>query len=289
MEEISLRELIEIMNKYKFLIIGVIILSAIISVFYSFFIAVPVYQAKAEVEINKVNTGVVAFDGNYNSSIIIDTLLKQMKDSNYTEQVSKVLESKNIHISNSDLATIISSSKGVNGRTIVLSVKYKEKKDVAYIANAAADVLCELSARYMLEEIRQQLAIAEEQIDLARKDVEVALLKYKENTVEQNDIDRRETGINIIEYLSAQLAYDDLIPSFEVYKLLKVDYNRLKLAETYLNANSNANILSHAIEPEAASSPNSKAIILLSVIAGLCIGILSAFAIEWSKYERPEG
>ena len=98
MDEISLREFIGIMYKYKILIIGVTILSGIISVFYSFFVAVPVYQAKAEVEINKIDTGVGKFDGDYNSNITIEALLEQMNDQQYGEQVSKVLESKNINI-----------------------------------------------------------------------------------------------------------------------------------------------------------------------------------------------
>lgn len=288
MEEISLRELIGIMNKYKFLIIGVIILSAIISVFYSTFVAVPVYQAQAEVEINKVNSGVVTFDGNYNSSIIVDALLRKMKDLQYAEQVSKILESRNINISNTDLMLIISSSKGANGGTIVLSAKHKEKKEIAYIANAAVDALCELSAQYMREEIQQQLAIIEEQIDLARKNVEAALLDYEENETGLERDGKHQLEVNISEYLSAQLVNDDLISSIEVYKSLKIEYNRLKLFETYFNNNSNAQILSYAIEPKTSSSPDREDMIFLSVIAGLCVGILAAFTIEWFKYEKSE-
>ena len=290
--DLSLRELIEILIKHKILIMGIIVGVLIFSIIYSFFIAVPVYNAEAEVEINKVNTGVITFDGNYNSSIIIDVLFKQIKDSQYFEQVSKALEGKNIHISNSDLMAIISSSKGVNGRTIILSAKYKEKKDIAHIVNAAADILCELSARYMREEIQRQLAVTEEQIDLARKNVETALLKYNENITGQEGIYKQQADISISEFLLKQpinidlidkLYSNDLIPSIELYKLLKIEYNRLKLFEAYLNTNSNAYILSYAAEPESASWPNRKLIVIVSLIVGIGIASLSALTIEYFK------
>ncbi len=298
LEDISLRELIGILIKYKILIIGIIVVAVIFSIIYSFFIAVPVYHAVAEVEINKANTGVSKFDEDYYSNAIIDALLKQMKDLQYTEQVSKVLQSKNVQINSSTLMTIISSSKGVNGRTIIISAKYKEKKEVTHIVNAAADVLHELSAQYIREKIRQQLVITGERVELARKNVETALLEYNENIAEQEDIDKQQAGISISEFLSEQLINidlidklysNDLIPSIEVYKSLKIEYNRLKIAETYFNTNSNVYTLSDAVEPEAASSPNRNSIIFLSVIAGLCIGLFAAFAIEWFKYEKLKG
>jgi len=298
MDEIGFRELVGIVNKHKVLIIAIFIISAICSIIYSCFAVVTMYQAKAEVEINKVDTGVMTFDEDYSSGVIIGALLKQMEDPQYTEQVSKVLESKNIHISNSDLMAIISSSKGVNGRTIILTAKYKEKKDVAHIANAAADTLCELSSRYMREEIQQQLIIIEKQIELGRKNVDTELQRHKVNAAGQEGIDIQQSGIHVSEYLSVQhvdesyingLYNDDLIPSIEVYKSLKVEYNRLKLIETYLNTNSNAYILLHAVEPEDSISPNRKGIIVLSMIAGLCVGILAAFTVEWLKHEKQKG
>ncbi|HQL36464.1 MAG TPA: Wzz/FepE/Etk N-terminal domain-containing protein [Bacillota bacterium] len=290
--DLSLRELIEILIKHKILIMGIIVGVLIFSIIYSFFIAVPVYNAEAEVEINKANTGVGKFDKDYYSNAIIDALLKQMKDSQYTEQVSKVLESKNIYISNSSLMEIISSSKGKNGKTILLSAKYIDKKEVAHIVNASADVLQKLSAQYMREKIQEQLVITGERIELARKNVEAALLKYNENIAGQEGIDKQQAGISISEFLSEQpinidlidkLYGNDLIPSIEIYKLLKIEYNRLKLFEAYLNTNSNAYILSYAAEPESASWPNRKLIVIVSLIVGIGIASLSALTIEYFK------
>ena len=292
MNEISIREFIGILINYKILIAGIIVGVLVLSIIYSFFIAVPVYHAEAEVEINKANTGVSKFDEDYYSNAIIDALLNQMKDSQYTEQVSKVLESKKINISSSTLMEIISSSRGRNGRTIILSAKYNEKKEVSHIVNASADVLHELSAQYMREKIQEQLIIIGERIELARKNVEIALFKYNENIAEQEDIDKPQAGISISEFLSEhtinidlidKLYSNNLIPSIEVYKLLKMEYNRLKLFETYLNTNSNAYILSYAAEPESASWPNRKLIVTVSLILGIGIASLTALTIEYFK------
>lgn len=295
MNEISIREFMGILIKYKILITGIIVGVVVFSIIYSFFLAVPVYHAGVEVGINKVNTGVSKFDEDYYSNAIIDVLLKQMKDPQYAEQISKVLESKNIRISNSTLTEIISSGKGGNGRTIILSAKYNEKKEVAHIANAAADALRELSTQYMRGKVQEQLIITEERVELARKNVETALLEYNENIAEQKDIDKQLTGISISEFLSKQLINidlidklysNDLIPSIEVYKLLKIEYNRLKLFETFLNTNSNAYILSYAVEPESASWPNRRLIVIVSLIVSIGIASLIALTIEYFKNSK---
>ncbi len=47
-----------------------------------------------------------------------------------------------------------------------------------------------------------------------------------------------------------------------------------------LDVKTNINVLSYAVEPGTASSPNKQGIIILSLIAGICVGVLSAITTE---------
>jgi len=290
--DMSAKEMAEILNKHRMLFSGIIIISIFLSIIYSFFVAVPIYQARAEVEINKANTGASIIDSIYNSNIIIDELLRQTKELQYAEQLGKALAIKNIHINISDLMTIITSSKGANGRSIILSVKNKEKKETVHVVNTAADTLLELSDQYIKEEIQKQLSIIEDRIKLGRENIEKALLMYNKNKEGSEGIDKGQRRISISEILPMQpidesliegLYDNDLIPSIEVYKSLKMERIRLKIAEEYLHTSQSAYVLSYAEEPISAIWPNKKLIVSASFVVGIGVAFLSAFAIEYFK------
>lgn len=328
MEEISLRELFGILYKRRFVVIGITVASVLLSLVYSFFIAVPIYHAQAEIKVNDMDTGAVAFDKANSAGDTVDALLEKMKDLQFMEQVSKSLEMKDIEISRATLKLAIYSSKGKDGRSIVISVKYKGKKEAAPIANSAVDVLGEYLSQYLDERMQKQLDIAEEQIRLGKATAEEALFKYKEyvsgtesliklqseidinksvliqlksnlmsgNTglgkskrqIEQ-DITTLEEEIQLLherlaeESLRDRLYNKDLNSSLAIYSLLRNEYEKLKIGEMYLSGNSNMEIISHAVEPEAVYSPNRKLIIISSLVLGICIGILVAITIEYFK------
>lgn len=328
LEEISLKELIEILKKYKYLIIGVITISVVISFIYSFLILVPTYYTQSVIEINGINTGVSIFEQKNHPAAITTELVNQSKNPQFMEQVSKVLKDRDIQISGADLSKILSLNIGKDGKTVILSVRYEVKKDVVQIANTAIDVIKQYSSDYLKGELEEQLTNTGERMELAKSNVEEALSQYKQYLAEPESIIKLQSKVNLKESLLVQLKAnlisgnigagssknqleqniknlegeievlnvklldeyhidklhdEDLKSTFRVYTSLKDEYSRLKLAEMYLDSKSNFNILSYAVEPESASWPNRKLIVIVSLIVGIGIASLAALAIEYFK------
>ncbi len=208
MEEISLKELIEILNRYRLLIIGVIITSVVFSFVYSFFILEPIYYSQAEIEISGINTGVGIFEQKNHSAAITNELVDQSKNPQFKEQVSGVLADRGIQINGTDLSEILSLNIGKNGKTIILSVRYKVKKDVAQIANIAIDVLNQYSTDYLKKELKEMLAYSEERMEIGKANIEKALSKYKVYLAGPESIRKLQSEVNFSESLLVQLKAD---------------------------------------------------------------------------------
>lgn len=327
-KEISIRELIGILIKYKILITGIIVGVVAISIIYSFFLAVPIYYARAELEINGINTGVSIFEQKNHSAAITNELVDQSKNPQFKEQVSRVLADRGIQISGEDLSEILSLNIDKDGKTIILSVRYEAKKDVAQIANIAIDVINQYSSDYLKGKLEEQLTYTGERMELAKVNVDKALFQYKQYLAEPESISKLQSKVNLKESLlvqvkanliagnigagnsKEQLEHDiknlegeieilnvklldeyhidklhdeDLKSIFRVYTSFKDEYSRLKIAEMYLSSKSNFNTLSYAVEPESASWPNRRLIVIVSLIVSIGIASLAALAIEYFK------
>ncbi len=205
MEEISFKELVGILYRNKILIIGIIIASVVLSVAYSFFIAVPMYHARVECEINGINTGVYTFDQENHPGAIADALIDKVRDPKFMEQVSKALAKNDVKISGTELGRTITFSKGIEGKSIIVSAKYSVKKDVAQIANIAADLLSEHSAIYLKDKLQQQLVTVGDQMKLAKANAETALSQYNEYLNGSESVSRLQSEVNMSEALLVQL------------------------------------------------------------------------------------
>jgi uncharacterized protein involved in exopolysaccharide biosynthesis len=88
------------------------------------------------------------------------------------------------------------------------------------------------------------------------------------------------------EYVKDKLFDEDLKSIMRVYTSLEDEYNKLKLAELYLETKSNVSILSYAVEPESAGWPNIKFITAVSLTLGILISFFTAFTIEYFKLRK---
>ncbi len=204
-EEISLKEIIEIINKHRLLIIAIVVASLLLSAVYAFLIAVPMYSAQAEIEIINIDTGVSSINNAINPKLVTDTLLAQIKDPQFLEQVSKSLGSNNLQIDIAAMTKIISATKGKDGKSISILARYKEKKDVPQIANVAANVLSDYSTIYLKDQIQQQKAITYEHIKLAKSYSEEALSKYKEYVSSPESLSKLQSELDIDKSIIVQL------------------------------------------------------------------------------------
>lgn len=327
-EEISLRELIGILLKYKVLILVIVSIALLLSLAYAFLIAESIYQAEAEIEILSTNTGISSFDQEDDKKIIIDTYAEWVGDNRFLEKVSDRLESEDIDIDSKVLNDIIKANKGKDGKSISLVAKYKHKAEAAPIINAVVAVITEEAAAHIREQLNRQMLIVDEQIEQEELTYEKALSKYKEYASTPDSLSRLQTEKNIYESLIVELkaylisgnigqgqskqklmqdiaeieenivilqnklfdsTYLDrtlirsLNSSLERYESFSEEKEKLERAYSYYRDNSNIAVLSYGVEPDAASSPNRKVIILESLVIGMVIAILAAFTIEYFK------
>lgn len=330
-EEISLRELVGILLKHKILILGIVCIALLLSSVYVFLIADSIYQAKAGIEILPTSTGVSSFEKENEPKLIIDNYIEWLGDTKFLEKVSNRLESENISINEKVLNRIITANKGKDGKTVLLSVDYKQKKEVAPIINAIVAVITEEASVYVKERINKQMLIIDEQIELEELTYEDSLSKYREYISTPDSLSKLQSEININESLVVQLkanlmsgnigqsqskqkleqdiaeieekidimqnklidaTYLDrslkrgLNSSLASYESLREVKDKLEMAYSYYRDNSNTDVLSYAVEPEGASWPNRKLIIFVSLIVGIGIAFLAAFAIEYFKYGK---
>jgi capsular polysaccharide biosynthesis protein len=205
MDEISLRELIEILYKHKRMITAIVVISLLISFLYCFLIAEPIYQAKAEIDITEIRTGANEFDKANDPKNNTDNYIKWIQDPKFIDAVSKKLESKNINIDNDILRRVMFATKGKDGVSISLIAKYKEKKYVSQIANTIAEVLDKQASVYLAEQLQQQIAIIEERIKLVLADSEQALEKYKTHLSNPDSLEKLQSELDVNKSVLAQL------------------------------------------------------------------------------------
>ncbi len=201
----SIKDLARKLYKHKALFIGIIVASLMASFIYSFFIAVPMYRAQAECEIDGLSTGLSAFGSDNYPRDIEHALFERLDDPQFMEQVSKVLAGDNIQISGSELNKLLVFSKQSDGKSILISSRYQVRKDVPHIANVAAKVFSEYSAQYLREKIKQQLIYIERQIEMGKAKAEEALTQYTAALSGSESISRLQSEVDLNEALLVQL------------------------------------------------------------------------------------
>lgn len=143
-ETIELRELFEILLKRKILIIGVTIVSLLISILYTNFLVTPIYKSETTLMVNHskgLNASDIAasFDlGSVNlSQRIVITYGEIVKSRLVLEQVIDRLE---LEKSYNQLLSSISSSPVGNTEILRITVQNENPEEAALIANTISDV-----------------------------------------------------------------------------------------------------------------------------------------------------
>lgn len=186
-QEISLRELIEVLLKYRFIIVGITIVCVLISFIVSFYVLEPTYQAEAKIIVtdlkkNQPNVsdiqGIIDNYANY-PNFTVESYKDQIKNPEILYKVREQLDLDPEEYSLSGLADLISVENPQN--TNILSIKVKEKNPrlAADIANTLAanfsdfiTILTQRQATKSLEYIKTQLEVEEENLNNV-------LLEYK--------------------------------------------------------------------------------------------------------------
>lgn len=240
MEEISLRELIEILIKQKKIIAIITIVAIIVSGIISFFILDPIYQAKTILMASGMNTkaangaetkGIEDILDNISRypQMTIEAYKEQIKNPQILDQVIKELKLDEKDINRVTLRNIIDLSTIKDTNLITITVKNSDKLLATNIANTIAKKFTIHVSDLAKTQAEKSSNYVKTQMEIEKAKLDEALVEYKEYLSQPQGLDELKSEI---------ASKTDLITDYKA-SLIGLDVE-LKKASASLEANKKA-------------------------------------------------
>ncbi|QEK13204.1 hypothetical protein FQB35_13505 [Crassaminicella thermophila] len=188
-DEISLRELIEILLRQRKLIIGVTLICLIGAFVISFFVLDPVYEAKAVLMASSMNNklrqqeegvkGLLDVMAQY-PEMSVETYKEQINNPHVLQQTIDELNLEKINITRRDLKNMIELGTIKDTNLINIKIKYTDKKVATDIANTIAKKFTEFVSKNAQTQYAKSSDFMKQQLVLEKKNLDSVLLEYKE-------------------------------------------------------------------------------------------------------------
>lgn len=182
-EEISLRELIEILLRGKWLIAAFTIIALLISGVFSFFVIEPTYEARATMMVNQFNKDddslaayLKAVSGN--DSMSLETYKNQIKNPVLLDRVRTELNLDPEKYTIRALTNLIQVSILDKTNLMELKITHKNPQFAADVVNALAAEFVKFINDEGKKQINKTISILEEQMNSEQKKMENALNEY---------------------------------------------------------------------------------------------------------------
>jgi len=248
-EEITLRELIEMILKRKWLICIITAAAILLSGIYSFFILKPTYSASATLLANPIENKQTGITAGINEMVDSLAVFPDMTIDTYKEQVinSTVLTNtiNELNLTNdsgeaiqwSTLAKKLSVEKVGNTNLLKITVKDKDPEMAAKIANSVADKFIKYVSDNTRKFGEQATAVIEERLKNEESKLEEEAKKLKEYLANSQNIDQLK-----LEVQSLYSKIDEYnIQLIDIEKQIQADIDALKVIlggkETFSNVN----------------------------------------------------
>jgi len=189
MEEISLRELIEVLLRRKKLIIIITILAVLITGLVNSIILDPLYEAKTILMASGMSTktqpqteqGIEELLDNMSQypQMSIETYKEQIKNPQILDQTIEELNLDEQDIDRADLSDMITLSTIKDTNLITISVKYNDKVLAANIANTVAKKFTAHVSEIAKTQADKSSNYIKTQLEVEKKNLDEALLEYK--------------------------------------------------------------------------------------------------------------
>lgn len=190
MEEISLRELIEILLKRKKIVAIITIIAIAASGIFSFFILDPVYEAKTVLMASGMNVKSQAQSGAYGIEDLLDNMSQypqmsieaykeQIKNPNIMEQTIDELSLNDQEINRVSLRNMITLNTIKDTNLITISVKNKDKALAAEIANTVANKFTLHVSEIAKTQADKSSNYIKTQLETEKAKLDEALVEYK--------------------------------------------------------------------------------------------------------------
>lgn len=221
-QEISLRELIEILLKYKFIIAGITVVAVLISFVVSFYMMDPIYQAEAKIIVSDLKVSHPTADSiqsiidNYASypNFTVESYKDQMKNPEILYKVRKQLELDPQEYSLRGLADLISVENPQKTNVLTIKVKEKDPELAAKIANTLAANFSDFITLLAQKQATKSLEYIEAQLEVEEENLNKVLLDYKKFLQQPRGVSEleseRTSKISLLTSLKEQLSQLDI-------------------------------------------------------------------------------
>ncbi|MCT4619041.1 MAG: Wzz/FepE/Etk N-terminal domain-containing protein [Marinisporobacter sp.] len=190
-DEISLRELIEILLKQKKLIIGTTIVCVLAAFILSFFVMEPVYEAKTVLMASNITDKYKAkqrgegIEGILDSvaevpDLTIETYKEQVKNPVILEEIVKELKLDEKEMTRLSLADMIELETIKDTNLIAIKVKHIDKKLATDIANTLSEKFVNFITTKSKEQANKSSISIESQKNVQKQKLDDVLVEYKD-------------------------------------------------------------------------------------------------------------
>lgn len=219
-EEISLRELIEILLQGKWLILAITVAALLVSGIVSFFILEPTYEARATLMVVQPKIETANSDNSalsrYLQSIAaatqlsLDTYINQVKNPDLLQRVRDRLELDPNTYTVRKISGMIRVSNPEKTNLIEIVITHTDPKLAANMANTLAEEFVNFMNEQTKEKVNQSIEVLEEQIALEKEKLDAALEAYTDFLSETRGVTHVEqvylAKIALLTELQTQLA-----------------------------------------------------------------------------------
>lgn len=263
MEEISLRECIEVLIKQKKLIAVITIISIIFSAVISFFVLDPVYEGKVILMASGINSkqqmqqqaeGVEAFLDTLSqyqyAQMSVETYKEQINNPQILQQTIDELKLADRNITRRNLKDMITLGTIKDTNLITITVEYSDKKLAANIANTIARKFTDFVSEKAKEQATKSSNYIKQQMDIEKENLDQVLLEYRTYLSQPRGLKELQKEVDSKLELITQYKTDFMNSNIEEQKIIaslsaaegqlkntpqKITINRSLLDEPYVS------------------------------------------------------
>ncbi|GAB6099412.1 hypothetical protein JCM16358_12910 [Halanaerocella petrolearia] len=268
--EIDLREYINVLLKHKNMIVGIFLISILISGVVSYFVLDPVYQSEALIKLGSSS-------GDYSNSQIAPSILTSL---GYLKQVNQELD---LEFTLSELTKLKEEQlqvKMIDETKDLIKITYNSKS-----ARESKAVINRLIKQYQsdgLIEFEQNQKLKEEKLATVKAEIKNLETRTKEIESKLNDL----TG-TALSTADKVVLNNDLTGKLQAMNKLKISLRDQKYQlMNELNDMERIQVINEPIKPEEPIKPNKKLNIVIAAVLGLMIGVFVAFFMEFLEEEE---
>lgn len=206
-DEISLRELIEILFRQKKIIIGITVISILISSVVSFFLIQPVYEAKTVLMASQITDKVRStqridgIEGILNSiaqypQLTIETYRQQIKNPIILEEVIEELKLKERNITRINLESMITLDTIKDTNLIEIRVRNTDKELATKIANTLSNKFTNFISNMIKKQAEKSSGVIFNQFQIEKGKLDEVLLEYKNFLSQPNSVKELEKEVD---------------------------------------------------------------------------------------------